>query len=414
MKLFNDLSLQFNLRKDKGAKNKVQKIYCRISCDKERKNFSTGLFTSESTWCKQTEKVKAKDPLAIETNDKLAHIKQLVVKCYFDSKANKTDLTIYTIQKEVFPNASIEIPVIETIKETEAKKIANRYNSDLKEKFDAGILRLGTFKSYKSAITKFLSYVKMYYGTKNVYLESIDKQFFFKFENHLLIKCKFGTNYTHKVLSNTRKLFNYAYDLGLLETKFAFKFKVRYTNPHRAILNIDEVKAIINLKFNNSAVEEARDCFIFQCYTGLAYSELKGLKSFNIKTIENDKWIVINRLKTGSESKLILLPIAESILNKYADHPYCILKEQLLPVRDNAFYNYRLKEVQAAANLNTKISSHIGRHIFASTIALQFGLPMETLAKVLGHTNLKTTMIYGKILDNKIKSDFDILRNNLN
>ena len=134
----------------------------------------------------------------------------------------------------------------------------------------------------------------------------------------------------------------------------------------------------------------------------------------NLKIIDNEKWIVINRLKTGSESKLILLPIAESILDKYKHHPYCLSKNQLLPVRDNAFYNYRLKEVQAAANLTTKLSSHIGRHIFATTIALQFGLPIETLAKVLGHTNLRTTMIYGKILDNKIKNDFDILKRNLN
>jgi site-specific recombinase XerD len=86
----------------------------------------------------------------------------------------------------------------------------------------------------------------------------------------------------------------------------------------------------------------------------------------------------------------------------------------LIPVRSNAKYNNALKEVQAIGELHTKLSSHVGRHIFASTVALQFGLPMETLAKVLGHTNLRTTMIYGKILDNKIKNDFARLRENLN
>lgn len=413
MKLFNDLSLQFNLRKEQGAKNKVQMIYCRISCNKERKNISTGLFTTESTWCKQTEKIKSKEPLAIETNEKLTRIKQSVIKCYFDSKASNKQLTIDLIQTVVFPSSTKALVTTEENNATEVKTIAKRYIDELTEKLNADILRIGTFKSYRSAIVKFLGYVKMYYGSKYTCLESIDKQFFFNFENHLLIKCKFGTNYTHKVLSNTRKLFNYAYDLGLLETKFTFKFKVRYTNPHRAILNINEVKSIIDLKLKDPQIEEARDCFIFQCYTGLAFSELKGLKTNNVKIIDNEKWIVINRLKTGSESKLILLPIAESILDRYKNHPYCISKNQLLPVRDNAFYNYRLKEVQAAANLTTKISSHIGRHIFATTIALQFGLPIETLAKVLGHTNLRTTMIYGKILDNKIKNDFDILRKNL-
>jgi len=117
--------------------------------------------------------------------------------------------------------------------------------------------------------------------------------------------------------------------------------------------------------------------------------------------------------KTGSESKLILLPIAEQILEKYTNHPYCIKTKQLLPVKSNANYNHSLKEVQKIANLTTRLSSHIGRHIFATTVALQFGLPIETLAKVLGHTNLRTTMIYGKILDHKIQSDFAALRDKL-
>jgi site-specific recombinase XerD len=388
-------------------------IYCRIHCNKQRKNFSTGLFTTQLTWCKKTEKIKGREPVAIEINEKLARIKQSVIKCYFDTKASKKQLTVDLIQTEVFPGSNKAFVTIEENNATEVKTIAKRYLDDLTEKLNADIIRIGTFKSYRSAIVKFLSYVKMYYGSEKTCLESIDKQFIFNFENHLLINCKFGPNYTHKVLRNTVKLFYFAYDLGFLETKITFKFRVRYTNPHRAILNINEVKSIIDLELNNIYIEEARDCFIFQCYTGLAYSELKGLRLSNIKRIDNEKWIVINRLKTGSESKLILLPIAESILDKYKNHPYCITKNQLLPVRDNSLYNKRLNRVQVAANLSTKLSSHIGRHIFATTIALQFGLPIETLAKVLGHTNLSTTMIYGKILDNKIKNDFDILRKNL-
>ncbi|CAM3923780.1 site-specific integrase [Aquirufa aurantiipilula] len=417
MKLFNDLSLQFNLRKQQGAKTKFQKIYCRISYKGYRRNFSTGLWTTESSWCKVTEKVKSKEPLSLDLNEQLTLIKQKVINTYFDSKDKRKDLSLDIIQSEVFPSSKhidlqmeIEPEITSPI---EVNIISRRYLDDLKVKFDARIISIGTYKSYRSAIIRFLHYVKMYYGSKKTSLTSIDKLFFFKFESYLLIDCKFGNNYTHKVLSNTRKLFNFAYDLGLLETKFAFKFKVRYTNPHRAILNMEEVKTLINLQKLNSLQEEVRDCFLFQCFTGLAFAEIKGLKAHNIKTLDEEKWVVINRQKTGNESKLILLPIAETILNRYFDHPYCHKTNQLLPIRNNAKYNKTLKEIQAAAKLNTKLSSHIARHIFASTIALQFGLPMETLAKALGHTNLRTTMIYGKILDNKIKNDFDILKRNL-
>lgn len=415
MQLFNDLSLQFNLRKEQGITKKPQRIYCRITACKQRRNFSTGYFTSANTWCKTTERVKSKDEMAVEINENLTLLKQKIVNCYFETKQSPNNLSlIERIQNEVFKSSSSPINnEPELINESEIRVISKRYISDLKEKLDAGIISEGTYKSYKSAIVIFLEFANMYYGTNSIYLASVDKLFFFNFENHLMVKKRFKGNYAHKVLSNTRKLFNFAYDLGIMESKFTIKFKVRYTNPHRGILNIAELKVLEGLELPKQHMEEARDCFLFQCYTGLAYSEIKALRKENIKLIEGERWIVINRKKTGTESKLILLPIACFILDKYEFHPYCNKTLQLLPVRSNAKYNNAMKEVQAVGNLNTTLSSHVGRHIFASTVALQFGLPMETLAKVLGHTNLRTTMIYGKILDNKIKNDFATLRENL-
>lgn len=414
MQLFNDLSLQFNLRKEQGISKKPQKIYCRLTSNKERRNFSTGYFITSNTWCKTTERVKSKDETSKEINDNLTLLKQKIINCYFGLKQSQDKQSILDrIQAEVFkvPSPIDTIPCEPD--ESEIRVLADKYIKDLKEKFYAGIISEGTFKSYKSAIVIFLEFASLYYSTNTTYIASIDKLFFFNFENHLLVKKKLKSNYAHKLLSNTRKLFNYAYDLGILESKFSIRFKVKYTNPYRAILNISELKVLEGLEFNKPHQEEARDCFLFQCYTGLAYSEIKGIRRENIKIIEGDRWIVINRKKTGTESKLILLPIASAILDKYAAHPYCNKTNQLLPVRSNAKYNIALKEVQAAGNLNTTLYSHVGRHIFASTVALQFGLPMETLAKVLGHTNLRTTMIYGKILDNKIKNDFAALRERL-
>lgn len=413
MKLFNELSVQFNLRKEKNSSIKHQVVYCRICCNKKRKNLSTGLLVSVSKWCKVTEAVKSKDLTAIEVNDQLALIRQKAINSYFDSKNNKIELTLEKILADVFPSTTNSIIENHTLDLTDTYQIAQQYIEDLVDKRAAEIISNGTYKSYKSAIIKFLKYVNMYYGTKKTSLASIDKQFIYNFENYLIVKEKLGKNYTHKVLSNTRKLFNYAYDIGVLDSKCSFKFKVRYTNPNRAIINFNELKELITLELPTVHLTEVRDCFLFQCFTGLAYAEIKGIRKTNIKSIDGENWITINRKKTGSESKLILLPIADKILAKYSTHPYCLKTSQLLPVKSNANYNNALKNVQKAAKLSTRLSSHIGRHIFATTVALQFGLPIETLAKVLGHTNLRTTMIYGKILDNKIQSDFAVLKSKL-
>lgn len=300
MKLFNDLSLQFNLRKEQGESQKSQTIYCRITCNKVRKNLSTGLLAPINTWCKVTERIKSKEPASIEINEKLALIKQKVINCYFEAKNSRNELSISQIQNEIFPNSHVLKQSIDIVSDKEIHHITSKYLIDLRDKYNAEIISEGTYRSYKSAIVKFIEYVNLYYGTKKTYITSIDKLFFFNFENHLLIKLKLGNNYTHKVLSNTRKLFNFAYDLGILEAKCAIKFKVKYTNPHRSILNISELKTLINLKLAKPHLEEVKDCFVFQCYTGLAFSEIKALRKVNIKNVEGEKWITINRKKTGN------------------------------------------------------------------------------------------------------------------
>ena len=121
------------------------------------------------------------------------------------------------------------------------------------------------------------------------------------------------------------------------------------------------------------------------------------------------EWILINRKKTKGEQKLVLLPIAKRILERYQSNPFCLQYNQLLPVRNNVDYNRSLKDVQKLVVISTWMTSHLARHNFATTIALSNNMPIETLSKVLRHSSLRMTQIYVKILDSKISSDFDAL-----
>ena len=151
--------------------------------------------------------------------------------------------------------------------------------------------------------------------------------------------------------------------------------------------------------------------FLFSCYTGLAYIDVKQLTKDNISLgIDGDKWIFKNRQKTDTASKIPLLPMEQEIIDKYADYPVCVNENRLLPILTNQKMNAYLKEIADVCKIKKELTFHIARHTFATTVTLSNGVPIETVSKMLGHTNLKTTQHYAKILDKKISEDMQILK----
>jgi site-specific recombinase XerD len=176
-------------------------------------------------------------------------------------------------------------------------------------------------------------------------------------------------------------------------------------------LTEEEIQTIINKDFKIERVAMVRDIFVFSCFTGLAYIDVKQLTKNNISLgIDGDKWIFKNRQKTDTTSKIPLLPMAQEIINKYENHPVCINEDRLLPILSNQKMNAYLKEIADVCGIKKELTFHIARHTFATTITLSNGVPLETVSKMLGHTSLKTTQHYAKILDKKISEDMMILK----
>jgi site-specific recombinase XerD len=158
-----------------------------------------------------------------------------------------------------------------------------------------------------------------------------------------------------------------------------------------------------------------RDLFLFSCYTGLAYADVKKLKRTEIATGEdNEKWIFTRRKKTETRSNIPLLPPALSIIKKYESDPLLINREVLLPVPSNQKMNEYLKEIAVLCGISKNMTSHIARHTFATTVTLTNGVPIETVGKMLGHLNPKTTQHYARINNKKVSNDMMQLREKLN
>ncbi|MCS3533106.1 integrase [Chryseobacterium sp. JUb7] len=171
---------------------------------------------------------------------------------------------------------------------------------------------------------------------------------------------------------------------------------------------------IYEKKFVSERLIQVRDIFLFCCYTGLAYVDVKNLTKDNVNIgVDGEQWIFTRRQKTDTSVRVPLLPLAKELILKYENHPRCVNSGFLFPVISNQTMNSYLKEIADLCEINKELTFHIARHTFATTITLSNGVPIESVSKMLGHTNIKTTQHYAKILDKKVSDDMAVLRSKL-
>lgn len=222
---------------------------------------------------------------------------------------------------------------------------------------------------------------------------------------------KCNHNSTIKYLTNFRKVINRCVRNGWLPKDPFANFKMTLREVERIALTETELQTLIAQTFPTDRLRVVRDIFLFSCYTGLAYADVKKLKrSELIIGVDGEQWLVSRRQKTDISARIPLLPAALTIISKYKDHTHCQEKDLVLPILSNQKMNAYLKEIADACGIYKTLTYHIARHTFATTVTLTNGVPIETVSKMLGHRNLRTTQHYAKILDKKIGEDMKGLK----
>jgi len=283
-----------------------------------------------------------------------------------------------------------------------------------KEKMDK-VLKYGTMKNYTTTENYLKDYLKVQYHSSDIYLKQVDYQFTLGFEGYLRGLPSLQNNGVMKHMERFKKLMRLAEDLDWIEKNPTKRFKLRFDQVDMVYLSKAELQKIKDKKFTRSTHNINRDIFVFCCYTGLPYGDVKVLKKKHIQIgVDGKKWIYTRRIKTNTMLRIPLLEEAERILEKYQDHPKVCSSDILLPVYSNQKTNQYLREITKAVKINKELSFHAARHTFATTVTLANGVPIETVSKLLGHTKLSTTQIYARVIDSKISSDMDSLRIKLN
>ncbi len=278
------------------------------------------------------------------------------------------------------------------------------------------VLKAGTMKNYYTTERYLERFLLKKRKVKDIYLKQLNFRFITDFE-HYLRNCRdskkrlvLGNNGVMKHLERLKKMVNLAVKLEWINKNPFNQFQLKFNKYNRVFLNERELELLENTDFKNERLQRVKDCFVFSCYTGLSYVDVKELTKDNIvKGIDNNNWIYTKREKTDELVKVPILPRAWAILEKYRTIQTMDVGNNLLPISSNQKVNTYLKEIAKSCGICKNISFHVARHTFATTVMLSNGVPIETVSKLLGHTKLSTTQIYARVVESKISEDINNL-----
>lgn len=389
----------------KATKNQEGEIfiYLRITVDSSSTELSTKRKCCKKDWNVQAGKVYGKTDYARNVNAYLDTLQQKV----FESKRRLIELDI-----EVTAYAIKDLMLGNNINKQKHMLIElfKHHNEQMKALIGQDYAQ-GTYQIFNRTLNHTQCFLNDYLKVSDIGITKLDYDFISQFEFWLKSVRKCDHNTAIKYLSNFKKIvINYVRS-GKLQRDPFLGFRLTKREVEKYALTENQLKAIAQEKFSVQRLSLVRDIFLFCCFTGLAYADVQKLKhSEIIDGVDGEKWIVAKRQKTNVTSRIPLLPGALEIIDRYTDNVECALRGRVLPVLSNQKMNAYLKEIADVCGIHTNLTFHIARHTFATTVTLSNGVPIETVSKMLGHRNLKTTQHYAKILDRKISDDMKKLR----
>ncbi|HMU47872.1 MAG TPA: site-specific integrase [Chitinophagaceae bacterium] len=401
------LSILFYAKKAKATTDGLIPIYLRVTINGQRFEISTRTYVEAKQWSSEAGKVKS----SINTE------KAKAVNALLDTLRNR----VYQIQRDIVQeNLSFTIAMFKNKWLGIAEKprmiieIFRHHNNQLKELIKSGEFALGTLERYTTSLDHTQNFLLYKYNVSDLDIRKLDYSFITDYEYWLKTVRHCNHNTTMKYLANFKKIVLLCRKKGWLQTDPFFGFKMTKKEVIREVLTEEELQTIADKKFVSDRLTLVRDIFLFSCYTGLAYSEVKNLNESHINIgIDGGRWIFIRRQKTKKLSRIPLLEIPEEILSRYKNNPVAGQRETLLPILSNQKMNSYLKEIADVSGINKNLTFHIARHTFATTITLNNGASIEAVSDMLGHSSLKQTQHYSKVKEKLISEEMSKLRRKL-
>lgn len=384
----------FFLKRDKQKANGNVPLFCRITIDKQEARFGVKLDINPAIWDVKAGRAVGRTSEVVEINSIIDKTKSALFNVYNEILLSDVNVTAEKVKNYFLGGATKHHNLLEQF---------IRHNEDV-EKLIGISKSKATYQKYEVTRKHLTNFIKEKYNLSDISFKEINHLFLTDFEVYLLSTCGCNPNTTAKFMQFLKRIVIIAKNNGWIKADPFANYKIRIKKVDRGYLSQEEVEAIIAKKFSTKRLEQVRDIFIFSCFCGLAYIDVKKLRKENIRTsFDGNLWIMDKREKTDVSFSIPLLDIAKKILDKYEG---TLPNGQILPVPSNQKMNAYLKEIGALCGIDKDLTFHIARHTFA-TLTLSKGVSIESVSKMLGHTNIRTTQIYARITDTKISHDMN-------
>lgn len=397
----NRISVLFYLKRPKNYSSGPVPIYLRITVAGKRAEFSTGRECEPKRWNSSLGRVSGTKETIKSLNIYLETLQAKAYEAHRLLLESGETITAESI-KNKFSGKQIEAKTLVRQLEEHNRRMEVLIGSEFSQ---------GTLKGYKTSLRHTSDFIKWKYMAADIDIRKIDSSFVTDYDFYLRSVCKCSGNSVAKYIKHLKKVVRACLAHGWIEKDPFLHYKAKVKQVDRVFLTEEELEAMAKKEFFTERLTQVRDIFLFSCFTGLAYIDVQKLRRSDIrKGIDGELWVFKYRQKTKTPSRIPLLPSALAILDRYDDNPQCLFKDQLLPVLSNQKMNAYLKEIADVCGITKPITFHTARHTFATTVTLLNGVPMESVSKMLGHTSIKTTQHYAKVLDIKVSRDMNSIR----
>lgn len=388
----------FLLRKNRQDKDGLSKVSIRITIGGEAVEFNSHLSVSAHLW-NPIGRLNGKTKEATKANNTLFKIRAEIDKHYtaiFEKHGYVTSEKL----RDAYLGIEIQRNTLISLYDIKVEQKTNLVGKTIRET---------TLAKYLATRRRIFDFIQHQYNKADLPIKDVDFQFVTDYEVYLRSVCNCGHNSCVKHLRYLKQIISIALKNRYISDDPFDDYKLGYKTVNKEFLIESEIKKLMKKKFSAKRLEEIRDVFLFQIFTGLAYIDAANLTKDNIfEDGVGQKWIRLTRQKSSVQANIPLLDVPLSILKKYSR----LENGKLLPIHTNQKMNEYLKEIAALCGINKRLTTHCGRHSF-STLMLTKGVSIESVSKMLGHTNITTTQIYAKVLNQKIFVEVNKVRGEL-
>ena len=395
-----NFKVSFYLRSNYENKEGKSPVMLRVFLGGEMTNFgTTKIFVKKSLWSNATSRLRGRTAEALSVNAALDAISTTlhgIYRKYENDESLSLDLirTVYFGKNREFTSF---LPVFDKFLEDIKQRVGKTIGADSLQKYSVLRRHFAEFLMYK-------------YSRKDIGLNEFTPAIVQDFHLYMSTVAGCAYNTSVKKVKTLKTITIYAQKRGFLLHDPFVNHHFHMEPVDRGFLTDEEILRVANKNLGIQRLELVRDIFIFSCFTGLAYIDVSNLTPNHIVTMDDKQWIMTKRQKTSVETNVLLLDIPRAIIAKYSHKTY--RDGKLFPVLTNQKTNSYLKEIADLCGIKKKLTFHLARHTFA-TMSLSKGVPIESVSKMLGHTNIRTTQIYARITNKKIEHDMEQLSEKL-